>query len=40
MIGTQKSTISVKQATIGTVFTQKTHNNRIDLYGVINFLST
>lgn len=32
-------TISVKQATIGTVFTQQTHKIRIGLYEVVNFLS-
>lgn len=34
------SAISVKQATIGTVFTKESPNSHIHLYGVVNFFSS
>jgi hypothetical protein len=35
----KNSAISVKQATIGTVFTKESPNSHIHLYGVVNFFS-
>jgi hypothetical protein len=35
----KKSAFSVKQATIGTVFTKESPNSHIRLYEVVNFFS-